>query len=61
MYRYLNLCENRLTGGVPSQLPRMALLSGLGLGDNLLTGRIPSELGDMYQLTRLVGGAQWRS
>ena len=49
----LNLAENQLTGGIPTELGGLSNLTELSLRDNQLTGEIPPELGRLSRLTNL--------
>ncbi|XVF33509.1 hypothetical protein REPUB_Repub17cG0174700 [Reevesia pubescens] len=49
----LQLCYNKLTGGIPTQLGSLKKLNVLALQYNRLTGAIPASLGDLEMLTRL--------
>ncbi|KAA8520508.1 hypothetical protein F0562_014764 [Nyssa sinensis] len=49
----LQLCYNKLTGGVPTQLGSLNKLVVLALQYNQLTGAIPASFGDLGMLTRL--------
>ena len=49
----IDLGDNQLTGGIPSELGDLTSLSFLDLGNNQLTGSIPTELGNLASLERL--------
>ncbi|XP_044501281.1 LRR receptor kinase BAK1-like isoform X2 [Mangifera indica] len=49
----LQLCYNKLSGSIPTQLGSLNRLSVLTLQYNQLTGAIPASLGDLGMLTRL--------
>ena len=49
----LQLCYNKLTGSIPTQLGSLEKLSVLALQYNQLTGAIPASLGDLEFLSRL--------
>ncbi|XP_074273100.1 cysteine-rich receptor-like protein kinase 17 isoform X2 [Silene latifolia] len=49
----LQLCYNKLSGKVPTQLGSLKKLNVLALQYNQLTGAIPASLGDLEGLTRL--------
>lgn len=53
MCTVLQLCYNKLTGSIPTQLGSLSKLSVLALQYNQLTGAIPASLGDLGMLTRL--------
>ena len=50
---WLNLSDNALTGGIPSELGQAAKLTFLDLSRNQLTGGIPKELGELTALRSL--------
>lgn len=49
----LQLCYNKLSGSVPTQLGSLKKVSVLALQYNHLTGAIPASLGELGVLTRL--------
>ncbi|PQQ17760.1 protein NSP-INTERACTING KINASE 2 [Prunus yedoensis var. nudiflora] len=51
--KVLQLCYNKLTGGLPTQLGDLKRLSVLAVQSNQLTGAIPASLGELGTLTRL--------
>ncbi len=53
MFAVLQLCYNKLTGSIPTQLGNISRLSVLALQYNQLVGAIPASLGDLQMLTRL--------
>lgn len=53
LFAVLQLCYNKLTGSIPTQLGNLRRLSVLALQYNQLTGAIPASLGDLQMLTRL--------
>lgn len=52
-FAVLQLCYNRLTGSVPTQLGHLKKLNVLALQYNQLAGAIPASLGELGSLTRL--------
>jgi hypothetical protein len=53
LFAVLQLCYNKLTGSIPTQLGKLKRLSVLALQYNQLTGAIPASLGDLPMLRRL--------
>ena len=49
----LNLDDNQLSGPIPPELGKLALLKTLFLDDNQLSGQIPPQLGKLAILTTL--------
>ncbi|RWR96565.1 LOW QUALITY PROTEIN: MDIS1-interacting receptor like kinase 2-like protein [Cinnamomum micranthum f. kanehirae] len=49
----LDLSQNLLTGGIPSQLRKLRMLEQLNLSHNMLSGSIPSSLKEMVSLTSI--------
>lgn len=49
----LQLCYNKLSGNVPTQIGSLKKLNVLALQYNQLTGAIPASLGGLDMLTRL--------
>ena len=49
----LNVCDNDISGRLPSSISRIANLRELGLSINKLTGAIPREIGCLVNLTHL--------
>ena len=54
----LSLLQNQLSGSIPAELGRLALLEHLGLAENQLNGSIPTELGGLANLEGLL---LWRN
>ena len=49
----LDLGDNQLSGEIPAELGRLAILGWLRLHENQLNGEIPAELGNLANLTGL--------
>ncbi|KAK4384244.1 Somatic embryogenesis receptor kinase [Sesamum angolense] len=53
LFAVVQLCYNKLTGNIPTQLGSLKKLNVLALQSNQLTGAIPASLGGLMMLTRL--------
>lgn len=52
-FAVLQLCYNKLSGSIPTQLGSLKKITVLALQYNQLSGAIPASLGDINTLTRL--------
>lgn len=53
LFAVLQLCYNKLSGSIPTQLGSLKKITVLALQYNQLSGAIPASLGDIDTLTRL--------